>query len=155
MDRISRDSMFMGFAELAAKRSTCYRRSVGAILVANNNVLSVGYNGPPSGEDHCTGITCPSNNICSRAVHAEKNLFDRCTIRSFHSIPDSRIYVTESPCPECAQLVLDKGVRHLYYLNQYRLVQGLEILAAGGVKVYRMTPAGYVIDYTTNELVNP
>ena len=74
--RISRDLMFMMMAEAAARRSTCRRLNVGAILTYQNNVVSIGYNGPPPGEPHCYGGDCGVP-MCTRSIHAEFNAIVR------------------------------------------------------------------------------
>lgn len=152
MNRVSRHMMFMQMAEAAARRSTCYRRSVGAILVSDsNNVLSIGYNGPPSGKPHCTGANCPSNSGCIRAVHAEANAI-QCVVN--WSPWPKKLYVTESPCEHCAKLILGKvTISEVYYINEYRIRAGIDQLVKASVGVFRMTPGGYLIDYKTDELV--
>lgn len=150
MTRISRHQMFMGIAELAAQRSTCFRRAVGAVIVVDNNIVSIGYNGAPSGEPHCTGKTCPTEGVCTRAIHAERNALSRFSFEywSPHSVS---MYVTESPCPDCAKQ-LSQVVNRLFFLHLYRLTEGIDILIKANVHVFRMTPSGYVIDYGTGEL---
>jgi len=147
--RISRAMMYLQMAEAAARRSTCFRRSVGAILVKNNNVISIGYNGPESGEPHCTGRTCPGATGCTRAVHAEVNVLSR----AVKSPAYSTLFITESPCLDCATLLLGHQVQEVYYLHEYRLTEGLNLLRDNRVGVFRMTPGGYLINYATNELV--
>lgn len=150
MSRISRHHMFMKMATDASERSTCYRRSVGAILVLpHNNVISVAYNGPPAGEPHCTGANCPGPAGCSRAVHAEYNAITRACV----SPALATLYTTESPCPECAELLITSKIKRIFYQHEYRIRDGLDRLVAAGVEVYRLTPGGYIIDYVTNELV--
>jgi dCMP deaminase len=152
--------MFMQMAEAASRRSTCYRRSVGAILVRKNIAgrlipISIGYNGPPAGEEHCTGANCPSNSICSRAIHAEINAIrgaDGFVLDDPHA--PTTMYQTESPCPECAWFIVGAGIKDVYYFHEYRLKEGIDILTAAGIGVFRMTPGGYVINYVTNELVH-
>lgn len=142
--------MFMMMAEAASQRSTCYRRSVGAVIVQGSNVISIGYNGPKAGEMHCTGQNCTGSGGCARAVHAEDNAISRATV----PLAGARMYVTESPCVSCANQVILNGISEVYYLNEYRIVEGIHFLIAAGVKVKRMTPSGYIIDYASNELVN-
>lgn len=149
--------MFMQMAEAAARRSTCYRMSVGAILVDQNNVIGIGYNGPPAGQEHCTGVTCPGNSGCTRAVHAEVNALHRSSISpaSFHHDYSFRkIYVTASPCLACAQELVDYGVMNVFFTNEYRIKDGIDYLIESGHKVFRMTPGGYIINYRTGELVD-
>lgn len=157
MSRISRHQLFMGIAELSARRATCFRRAVGAIIVHDNRPVSLGYNGPPSGEPHCTGATCPVEGVCKRSIHAEVNAIERCRSLFTYSFTGS-MYVTESPCPSCADMIAH-GTRlihidRVYYLHEYRLTEGLSILLRAGVEVYRMTSSGYIINYATGQLIN-
>jgi len=138
---------FMQTAEVFARRSTCFRRNVGAVLVANKSIVSVGYNGPPSGDEHCTGKTCPTNNVCTRAVHAEANAIHR------YDGPQTGLlmYVTESPCMACAALIVEyKRILAVYFMHPYRDPAGVQHLAQF-LPVYRMTPAGDLIDYNSGE----
>src|SRR4051794_31930973 len=118
MQRISRQLMFMQMAEAASRRSTCFRRNVGAVITVNNNVVSIGYNGPPSGEDHCRGNRCvpPGMTGCQRAVHAEINAVTRWKTQKFGDV--ARMYVTESPCKDCARVLqsLRDAIQSVYYL---------------------------------------
>ena len=149
--RISRHQMFMQMAEVASRRATCFRRSVGAIIVKDKNIVSLGYNGPPAGEPHCTGATCPVEGVCSRAVHAEANALDR--LKSDWSDENLVMYVTESPCMTCADKIIhDDRIRTVYFLNPYRDPSGVDYLTRY-IQVFRMTPAGYVIDYKSGVLV--
>lgn len=153
MSRISRPVMFMQMAEAASRRSTCFRRSVGALLVtlSDANIVSVGYNGPPSGDPHCTGATCPTNHVCTRALHAERNAIERCQSREALGM-----YVTESPCLECAKLILaDNRIHQLAFMHLYRDPAGLNELLPY-MPVWRITPSGYVTNHATGELIeNP
>lgn len=151
MNRISRHMMFMQIAEVASRRSTCFRRNVGAVIVANRNIISIGYNGPATGEPHCTGNGCADpEKGCQRAVHAEVNALDRASGGGNWTWS---MYVTESPCPDCARAVVDSPIAEVFYLNQYRIVEGIDVLMKGGVMVWRMTPSGYITNYRTGELV--
>lgn len=153
--RITRHQMFMAMAEAAARRSTCYRRSVGCIIADGRNVLAIGYNGAPAGEAHCIGAGCTKEAGCVRAVHAELNALARIDNAFGNDYAHNlAMYVTESPCPTCAELCIGK-ISRLFYLNEYRLVQGIEILLAAdpAIDVYRMTPSGYVVDRRTGDLV--
>jgi len=152
MNRISRHSMFMSIAEVASRRSTCFRRNVGAVIVANKNIISIGYNGPPSGEPHCTGNGCAGpSGACTRAVHAEVNALSRASGGGQWTWS---MYCTESPCPACARVIVNSRVAEVFYLNQYRLIEGIETLILGGVVVWRMTPSGYIINFNSGELVD-
>lgn len=145
--RISRHQMFMEIAHVIAKRSTCARGSVGAIIVHDRNIIATGYNGPAPGEPHCTGKTCADPPVgCKRSIHAEINAVAK--IPSFHR--DNLIaYITDSPCPHCLKRMIDAGVRVVVFTNLYRINEHLKETPIG---VYRMTPSGYIIDFKTGEL---
>lgn len=153
MSRISRNQCFMQVAEVMSRRSTCFRRNVGAVITINHHIVSVGYNGPAAGEPHCTGVSCADPALgCTRAIHAERNVLKyrpKVTCKGIQ-----RMYVTESPCPDCAQAIVADGcIDSVYFLHQYRLTQGCDILVNAGVSLFRVTPAGHLVYYKTNELV--
>lgn len=153
MNRISRHLCFMQCAEAMARRSTCFRRNVGAVITVDNRIISCGYNGSSPGEPHCIGKGCAGASGCTRAVHAEINVLEY--VPSNDMLKPKVMYVTESPCPDCARAIVKDGtVKAVYYLNQYRLIEGCEILIEARLPLYRMTPAGHVVDYLTNELID-
>lgn len=149
--RISRQQMFMEMAYAAAKRSTCFRLNVGAIIVRNNNVESIGYNGPPSGKPHCTGNDCPGRAYCTLTIHAEENAIRRAVALQPGYMD---IYVTDSPCDACASLIANHGFRRVFFGTPYRLTAPLTKLIESGVEVFRVTPAGFVINWTTGEFAD-
>lgn len=142
--------MFMEIASIVAKRSTCMRLNVGAVVVKDRRIISIGYNGSPSGDPHCLGNDCPGKEACTRTVHAEVNAIS-------HAPPDLRIgsdlYVTDSPCQQCCNLIPGTGIRRVFFHTPYRVVEHLNTLLIYGVSVYRVTPAGYVFDWQRKELV--
>src|SRR6516165_4578533 len=95
----------MRTAEVFSCRSTCMRRNVGAVIVVNNRIVSVGYNGAPAGEPHCDGKTCiaPGTIGCSRAIHAEINAINHLPQELIKA--PKQLFVTESPCPACAAVI--------------------------------------------------
>lgn len=123
----------MEMAELAAKRTTCTRRGVGAIAVVKDRVVATGYNGPPAGMPHCTSDTCIRNlrditsgtqlEVC-RAVHAEANLVVHAAT-SGTDLTNATIYCTHTPCASCVKLLLGtrmhKLVCNLWYPDSYTL----------------------------------
>ncbi len=127
MSRPSWDQYFMSMAELAATRSTCTRRKVGAVLVKNRRVISTGYNGAPAGHQHCQEIGClreqlnvPSgekHELC-RGVHAEQNVIVQA---AFHGIPTmfSILYCTVKPCSICAKMIVNAGILNVVYRDEY------------------------------------
>lgn len=149
MTRITRPQMFMEMARAAAKRSTCFRLNVGAIIVADNRPVSVGYNGAPSGRPHCTGNECPGRFQCHETVHAELN-----AIR--HVPPgikgDLDIYITHSPCSECCDVLTDWPINRVFFEHTYRDTSPLEKLRSY-MDVCQVTPSGYVIDWFSKEVL--
>ena len=117
----------MSMAELAATRSTCIRRKVGAVLVKNSRIISTGYNGAPSGHPHCQEIGCmreqlnvPSgekHELC-RGIHAEQNVIIQA---AFHGIQTmfSTLYCTVKPCSICAKMIVNAGVSRVIYMDDY------------------------------------
>lgn len=137
MPRISREEMFMEMAETAAKRSTCERAQVGAIIVKNGRVISIGYAGAPSGLPHCLDVGCgPDAHItgCQRTSHAESNAI-AFAARSGISLEGSSMYVTLSPCETCAKLIINSGIREVYYRDSYRKPEGNHLLARANLIV--------------------
>lgn len=143
LTRISRHVMWMEIAQVAAKRSTCSRANVGAVLVSKSSLISLGYNGPPPGHPHCTGPKCAPQGYCYRATHAEENAIYRAPRED---VSGCDLYVTRSPCTDCAEIIADAGIDRVFYQEEYRDPLGVSLLRQGGVDVYRMTPNGWIID---------
>lgn len=120
MNRVSWERYFMNLAIQAATRSTCPRKSVGAIIVRDRTVLSTGYNGSVRGAPHCTEIGClMENDHCVRTVHAEANAL----VQAAHNgirLEGAEIYVTASPCFNCFKLIVNAGIRKVCYGEFYR-----------------------------------
>ncbi len=127
MDRPDWNEYFMKMAELVAERSTCTRRKVGAVLVLNKRVLATGYNGAPKNVTHCEKTGClrtelkvPSgqrHEIC-RGVHAEQNLIAQ---SAFHGVKTegATVYCTNQPCNICTKILINSGIKKLYYKTSY------------------------------------
>src|SRR5512135_1336683 len=125
MPRPGWDEYFMEITRLVARRSTCLRRQVGAVLVKDKNILATGYNGAPSGIAHCLDVGClrermgiPSgerHELC-RGLHAEQNAIIQA---AFHgvSIRDAVLYCTNLPCIICAKMLINAGVRRIVHLE--------------------------------------
>ncbi len=127
MNRPTWDEYFMEMAEVAAKRSTCLRRKVGAVIVKNKQILASGYNGTPMGLPHCEDVGClreqlkvPSgkNHELCRGVHAEQNAICQA---AFHgvSVKGATIYVTNQPCVVCTKMLINAGIERVVYANPY------------------------------------
>lgn len=141
--RPSWDKYFMSMAELAATRSTCLRRQVGAVIVKDKKVLATGYNGAPSGLKHCLDIGClrdklkiPSgerHELC-RATHAEQNAIVQAA--SFGvSIKEGTMYSTTHPCILCSKLIINAGIKKLVIKDNYPDPMSAEMLKAAKVKI--------------------
>jgi len=146
--------MFMEMAKVVAKRATCFRLNVGAVVVHDNRIVSIGYNGSPPGEPHCTGHTCAGAAQCRQTIHAEVNALGYIS-NTYDGNVDLDLYVTDSPCVDCANHILaDSRVHRVFFATPYRVLTGLDILIGEGIEVYRVLPAGYVIDWATQQLVD-
>jgi dCMP deaminase len=115
----------MSFAKLAASRSTCLRRQVGAVAVKNNQIIATGYNGAASKQRHCLDIGCLRENIPSgtqhelcRAVHAEQNLICQAA-KNGVSLEGSILYCTHQPCSICAKMIINAGISRTIYEEGY------------------------------------
>jgi dCMP deaminase len=149
--RITRPQMFMEIAQVVAKRSTCMRLNVGAVLVEGRSIVSIGYNGAPAGQPHCGGNQCPGKHFCQVTDHAEENALKHLPAEFDGSNLD--LYVTDSPCASCTALILHDGrVSRIFFETPYRINEHLKDLI--GIEVYKVTPAGYVMNWSTGELVD-
>ena len=126
------DRRYIRMAKIWAENSYCKRRQVGALLVKNKTIISDGYNGTPTGfENVCedeTGHTYPY------VLHAEANAITKIA-RSGNNSEGATLYVTTSPCIECAKLIIQAGIARVVYSENYRLADGLELLKAAGITV--------------------
>ena len=121
------DEYFMSIAELVSKRSTCIRRKVGAVIVKDKRILATGYNGAPSGIKHCIEIGClreklkiPSgerHELC-RGLHAEQNAIIQAAYHGVE-IKDSVLYCTNLPCIICTKMIINAGIKKIYYKDGY------------------------------------
>jgi dCMP deaminase len=126
------DMRYMRMANIWAENSYCERRKVGALIVKDKMIISDGYNGTPSGfENVCEnedGFTKPY------VLHAEANAITKIA-RSSNSSQGATMYVTASPCIECAKLIIQAGIRRVVYGEKYRLTDGIELLERAGIEV--------------------
>lgn len=132
MGRLTRDQMLMAMAHVAAARGTCNRLSVGAVITFESRPVSIGYNGAPSGAPHC-GNDCNEHNPCKNTIHAEDNAIR--WARAFGtSLNGATIYITDSPCRECAKKIVEAGIRRVVYDRPYRDLASLGVLSQAGVE---------------------
>lgn len=140
--RISRELMLMEMAHIAAKRGTCGRLAVGAIIARDARPLSLGYVGPPSGQPHCWEFNCDLSKPCTRTLHAERNAIEWAQRRSI-DIEGADIYTTDLSCADCTSRIIDAKLKRMYYDREYR-AQALEMLLEAGIEVYRVLANGMV-----------
>ena len=143
VSRPSWKEYFMDIASLVAKRSTCRRRRVGAIVVRDKRVLATGYNGAPAGLPHCLDTGClreemkiPSgerHELC-RGLHAEQNVIIQAAYHGV-SIKGGTLYCTNLPCSICAKMLINAGVREIIYQDGYADPMTEDMLNGAGVKL--------------------
>lgn len=118
--RIPWTQFFMLQATLLSTRSTCLRRHVGAVLVRDKRMIAEGYNGSVSGDVHCLDHGCYMvDGHCLRTIHAEQNVLVQCA-KFGEPTNNSSIYVTDFPCLICIKMLIQAGIKHIYYLRNYR-----------------------------------
>lgn len=126
------DMRYLRMASIWAENSYCERRKVGALIVKDKMIISDGYNGTPSGfENVCeddNGVTKPY------VLHAEANAITKIA-RSGNNSDGATLYVTDSPCIECAKLIIQSGIKRVIYARQYRLTDGVDLLKRAGIEV--------------------
>lgn len=126
------DKRYIRMANIWAENSYCQRRQVGCLVVKGNMIISDGYNGTPSGFEN---VCEDENNVTKPYVlHAEANAITKIA-RSGNSSEGATMYVTASPCIECAKLIIQSGIRRVIYSEKYRLEDGIELLERAGIEV--------------------
>ena len=126
------DLRYLRMARIWAENSYCKRRQVGALLVKNGAIISDGFNGTPSGFEN---ICEDENNISKPYVlHAEANAITKIA-RASQNSDGATLYVTASPCIDCAKLIIQSGIRRVVYAEQYRLDDGIRLLERAGIEI--------------------
>lgn len=132
LKQIELDKRYLRMARIWAENSYCQRRQVGALIVKDKMIISDGYNGTPAGfENVCeddNGITKPY------VLHAEANAITKIA-RSGNNSDGATLYVTASPCIECAKLIIQSGIKRVIYGEHYRLTDGIDLLKRAGIEV--------------------
>ena len=132
----------MGIAREVAKRSTCLRARVGAIIVRDKRILTTGYNGSPSGLPHCTEVGCLiANGHCVRTLHAEQNAIIQAALHGV-SVSGGTIYVTHQPCLTCAKMIINAGIRRVIYGGHYPDELAVSFLEQAGVELVHLGDVG-------------
>ncbi len=129
------DQRYLRMAAIWAENSYCARRQVGCLVVKGQRIISDGYNGTPSGfENVCEdegGVTKPY------VLHAEANAITKLA-RSHNNSDGATIYITSSPCIECAKLIIQAGIKRVVFGEIYRLTDGIELLRRAGIEVVQL-----------------
>lgn len=126
------DKRYLRMAKIWAENSYCKRRQVGALLVKDKMIISDGYNGTPSGFEN----DCEDENNTSKpyVLHAEANAITKIA-KSGNSSLGATLYITSSPCIECAKLIIQSGIERVVYSEMYRVDDGIKLLERAKIKV--------------------
>ncbi|MBP2651092.1 MAG: ComEB: ComE operon protein 2 [Firmicutes bacterium] len=143
MIRPTWDEYFMDIALVVARRSTCLRRQVGAVIVKGKRLLSTGYNGAPQGLDHCETIGClrakqavPSgqrHELC-RGTHAEQNAIVQAALYGV-AIAGATLYCTHQPCSACSKMIINAGIKRVVYQQEYPDELAEQLLTESGIEL--------------------
>lgn len=129
------DMRYLRMARIWAENSYCRRRQVGALVVKDKMIISDGYNGTPSGFEN---VCEDADNVTKPYVlHAEANAITKLA-RSSNNSDGATIYITASPCIECAKLIIQAGIKRVVYGEKYRLTEGVDLLMRAGIEVVFM-----------------
>ncbi len=159
-DRPDYDTYFMNMAFLIATRTTCFRRTVGAVIVKDQRILSTGYNGAPRGVKDCRELgfcirkkeNVPSgqrHELC-RGVHAEQNAVANAAYFGV-AINGASIYMTESPCNICTKILINAGIREIIYARHYMDDLSSELLKESNITVKRFTVRPTIEDFAVDQ----
>ena len=148
MSRPSWSEYFMAITKLVAKRSTCMRRAVGAILVKDRRILATGYNGAPARLRHCEEVGCLRENsavpsgerheLC-RGLHAEQNVIIQAAYHGI-SIKGSTLYCTNKPCVICTKMIINAGIQKIVYEEGYNDELADQMLTEAGIEEEKFIP---------------
>ncbi len=147
-ERPSWDTYFMNITRLVAERSTCLRRAVGSVIVKDKRILSTGYNGAPTGLRHCLEVGClreklnvesgKMHELC-RGIHAEQNAIIQAAYHGV-SVKGASLYCTNQPCSICARMIINAGIKKIYYQSGYADSLAQELLAEAEIEVRQIDP---------------
>jgi len=145
MPRPSWNEYFISITKMVANRSTCLRRHVGAVLVKEKRILATGYNGAPAGLKHCEEVGCLRENssipsgtrheLC-RGLHAEQNAIIQAAYHGIR-IGGSILYCTNKPCVICTKMLINAGIKNVFYIDGYDDPLADEMLAEAGIEIVR------------------
>ena len=131
--QLTLDRRYLRMARIWAENSYCKRRQVGALIVKDKSIISDGYNGTPSGFEN---ICEDEQGVTKKYVlHAEANAITK-VAASTNNCSGATVYVTASPCIECAKLIIQAGIKRVVYSEEYHLRDGIELLQHAGIEVH-------------------
>lgn len=130
--QLSIDKRYLRMAKIWSENSYCKRRQVGSLIVKDNMIISDGYNGTPSGFENI----CEDDNNVTKAyvLHAEANAITKVAASSNNS-KDATIYITSSPCIECAKLIIQAGIKRVVFSEKYHTDEGIALLKRAGIQI--------------------
>lgn len=136
------DSRYLRMAQIWAENSYCQRRQVGAIIVKDKMIISDGYNGTPVGFEN----VCEDENDHTKTyvLHAEANAITK-VAQSNNSSLGATLYVTTSPCIECAKLIIQSGIKRVVFGEYYRITDGVDLLKRAGIECYQLEQKGDIM----------
>ena len=147
-DRPSWHQYFLTITRNVAERSTCTRAKVGAVIVRDKNILATGYNGAPAGMPHCIDAGClvyqsrtPTGEVeenCFRTIHAEINAIAQAA-KNGASIRDADIYITHTPCIHCVKVLINTGIKRIFYEREYKRATIEELLRGANIELECVT----------------
>jgi len=147
-DRPTWHQYFLTITRNVAERSTCTRAKVGAVIVRDKNILATGYNGAPAGMPHCIDSGClvytshtPTGEVeenCFRTIHAEINAIAQAA-KNGASIRDADIYITHTPCIHCVKVLINTGIKRIFYEREYKRATIEELLRGANIELTCVT----------------
>ena len=149
MKRITRDKLYTEIAKLFSQRATCGRLQVGCVITRDGRIIASGYNGPPRGkllanqarlvDEKCH---CDLTQPCTQSIHAEANAISFAA-RNGIALEGTTMYCTHSPCPKCAELIIQSGIEKVIFIEHFRDAEGLQLLITNNVQVAKYEEQEY------------
>jgi len=133
--RPTREDINMEMAWVVSKRSTCQRAQVGCVITVDNRIVTTGYNGAAKGEEHCTDESCSTKMHCPNSIHAEANAIAYAAKKGV-GLEGGTAYITHSPCLTCSRLLIQAGIKDIYYSKQYSGTD-FDLLIRAGIKIHK------------------
>lgn len=131
---------FLNIVNIVATRATCNRKKVGCIIVKDKNIIATGYNGSPIGLEHCEDVGCEidEKGSCIRTTHAEQNAICQAAKNGI-SINGATIYCSMFPCYTCAKMIINCGIKEIYYLDDYHTSErSIDIFKKANIKINKI-----------------